>query len=255
MNFYLGEIADRFYGFIWPMLRCGAALMLAPPFAQAAFSLRLRILFAITLAWIVFPLHEWPRIDPVSARGLLLIFNEILVGISMGLVLQVVIAALVVGGQAVSASMGLSMANMIDPNVGNVPVISQLFIILGILVFLGTGGHGIFLGMLLESFRTFPVGHDFSQAQLIGSILRWSSMMFLGAVLLALPVLGTLLFINAGLGVVTRAAPSLNIFAVGFPALLISGFVVMLLSSEGIVLRMQWLWLQGIAMIRSTIPG
>jgi flagellar biosynthetic protein FliR len=255
MNFFLGEIVDRFYGFIWPMLRCSSAFLLAPPFALAAFSLRLRILFSVVLAWIVFPLYDWPRIDPVSAQGLLAISNELLIGVSMGLILQVVVAAMVVAGQAISASMGLSMANMIDPNVGNVPVISQLFIILGILVFLGFGGHGILLSIILESFQTLPVGKDFSQGQLIESILRWSSMMFLGGVLLSLPILGTLLFINAGLGVVTRAAPSLNIFAVGFPALMISGFFVLWLSSEGIASRMQWLWLQGIAMIRSTVLG
>ena len=69
--------------------------------------------------------------------------------------------------------------------------------------------------------------------------------MFTGALLISLPVMAALLLLNAGLGVVTRAAPSLNIFAVGFPAMMLAGFTVTVLSMESIGLRLQWLWVQG----------
>jgi len=133
----------------------------------------------------------------------------------------VVNAALVVGGQAISASMGLGMANMVDPNMGNVPVISQFLIICSTLLFLGLGGHVLVITMLLESFKLLPIGEMIGGEELLKLVVQWSSMIFLGAVLLAMPILVSLLFINLGLGVITRAAPALNIFAVGFPAMIL----------------------------------
>ena len=162
---------------------------------------------------------------------------------------------MVVAGQAISNAMGLSIANMIDPNMGSVPVISQFLTIMGTLVFLGMGGHLIVFGLVLESFRLLPIGQEFFSQDMLGKMLHWSSMMFLGALLLALPVLMTLLFINIGLGFVARAAPSLNIFTVGFPALILTGFVVMIFSMGNNVARIDWVWTQAFMMLRSYLGG
>ena len=125
MNLLAADIVERFYTFLWPMLRISALMITAPIFSLNAFNLRLRILLALALTWLVYPLHTWPVLDPSTAPGLLEVFNQIMIGAVMGLILQVVVAAMVVGGQSISAAMGLSMANMMDPNMGNVPVISQ----------------------------------------------------------------------------------------------------------------------------------
>lgn len=251
MNVLGAEIVERFYTFLWPMLRISALMATAPLFSISAFNLRLRILLALALTWMVYPLHSWPRLDPVSAQGLLEIFNQLMIGASMGLILQIVVAALVVAGQSISAAMGLSMANMLDPNVGNVPVIAQMLLVMSTLVFVSFGGHAMLLGMISDSFVALPIGQSILNQETYGLVLRWSSMMFLGAVLLALPVMVSLLFINVGLGVVTRAAPSLNIFAVGFPAMIFAGFVLLILSLESIGGRIEWLWLQGFETLRS----
>jgi len=250
MNVLGAEIVERFYTFLWPMLRISALMATAPLFSISAFNLRLRILLALALAWMVYPLHNWPRLDPVSAQGLLEIFNQLMIGASMGLILQIVVAALVVAGQSISAAMGLSMANMLDPNVGNVPVIAQMLLVMSTLVFVSFGGHAMLLGMISDSFVALPIGQSILNQDTYGLVLRWSSMMFLGAVLLALPVMVSLLFINVGLGVVTRAAPSLNIFAVGFPAMIFAGFVLLILSLESIGGRIEWLWLQAFETLR-----
>ena len=100
----------------------------------------------------VYPLVDWPIIDPYSAAGLREIFNQVLIGTVMGMLLQIVNAALVVGGQAVSGSMGLGMANMVDPNMGNVPVISQFFIICSTLIFMGMGGHVLVISLISGEF-------------------------------------------------------------------------------------------------------
>jgi flagellar biosynthetic protein FliR len=125
-----------------------------------------------------------------------------------------------------------------------VPVISQFLVILGTLIFLGFGGHVIMISMIVDSFRSVPIG-DFILGQVaFGKVVAWSGMMFLGGVLLALPVMVALLFINIGLGIVTRAAPTLNIFSVGFPASIAAGFIVLILSLESMGGRIQWLWMQ-----------
>lgn len=253
MNFLAADIVERFYTFLWPMLRISALMITAPIFSLNAFNLRLRILIALVMAWLVYPLHRWPVLDPSTAPGLVEVFNQIMIGSVMGLILQVVIAAMVVGGQSIAAAMGLSMASMMDPNMGNVPVISQLMIVMSTLIFVGFGGHAIMLGLISESFNTLPIGTSILNQSVYGRVLQWSSMVFLGAVLMALPVMVSLLFINVGLGVVTRAAPSLNIFAVGFPAMIIAGFLILIISMSSIGARIEWLWVQGFNVVRDVM--
>jgi len=253
MNLLAADIVERFYTFLWPMLRISALMITAPIFSLNAFNLRLRILLALALTWLVYPLHTWPVLDPSTAPGLLEVFNQIMIGAVMGLILQVVVAAMVVGGQSISAAMGLSMANMMDPNMGNVPVISQLMIVMSTLIFVGFGGHAILLGLISESFNTLPIGTSILNQNVYGRVIQWSSMVFLGAVLMALPVMVSLLFINVGLGVVTRAAPSLNIFAVGFPAMIMGGFLILIISMESIGARIEWLWVQGFNVLRDVM--
>lgn len=253
MNFLAADVIERFYTFLWPMLRISALMITAPIFSLSAFNTRMRILVALVLTWLVYPLHNWPLIDPTSAQGLVEVFNQIMIGATMGLILQIVVAAVVVAGQSIAAAMGLSMANMIDPNMGNVPVISQLLIVMSSLIFVGFGGHAILLGLILESFHSLPIGTNILNQAIYGRVLQWSSMIFLGAVLMALPVMVSLLFINVGLGVVTRAAPSLNIFAVGFPAMIMAGFIILIISMESIGGRIQWLWVEGFSVVRDVI--
>ncbi len=255
MNASLIEILDKFLVVIWPMLRLSAFLAFTSIFSARAVNMRIRISLAFAMSFFVTQYIEIPKIDPVTADGLMEIFRQILIGFTMGLVFQVASAALVVAGQAMSGSMGLSMANMVDPNMGNVPVLSQFFNIMGTLVFLGMGGHLIVFGLVIESFKLLPIGQPFFSQDMLGKMINWSSMMFLGALLIALPVMMTLLFINVGLGFVARAAPSLNIFTVGFPALILTGFVVMIFSMTSNVARIDWVWTQAFMMLRSYLGG
>ena len=251
MNIAAIDIVERFYAFMWPMLRISALLLAAPVFSLSALTVRIRVLLALALSVMVYPLFTWPDIDPLSPAGLLEICNQLVIGVFMGLALQIVTAAVVVAGQTISNSMGLSMASLIDPNLGNVPVIAQFLLILSTLIFVSLGGHAMLLALILESFATLPVGSSLFGPQAYAQLVSWSSMIFLGALLTALPVMVTLLFISIGLGVVTRAAPSLNIFSVGLPATIVVGFVVLLMSLANIGSRIQWLWLQGLLQIRS----
>ncbi len=244
------DLVEHFFALIWPMLRLSALMIVAPVFSLPALTLRLRIVLGLALAIMVYPMYEWPRIDPLSPDGLLEVGNQLMIGVLMGLILQVVTAAVVVAGQAISNAMGLSMATLIDSSLGNVPTIAQFLIVLSTLIFVGLGGHALLIALVVESFSTMPVGKPLVTAQAWSQLLAWSSMMFLGALLIALPVMVSLLFITIGIGVITRAAPSLNIFSVGLPATIVLGFGLLILSMSGIGAQIQGLWTQGLTQVR-----
>ena len=253
LSLLAADVVERFLTMLWPMARISALLLVAPVLSLDAVTVRIRIVLALVLTFFIYPLFDWPVIDPTSAAGLLELANQITIGILMGLVLQVVLAAVATGGQAIAGSMGLSMANMMDPNLGNVPVIASFLVILASLIFLGLGGHVLLMELLIQSFELLPIGQGLLSLNAIGQLLGWSSMMFLGAVLLALPLLVILLAVNLGLGVVVRAAPTLNIFAVGFPAMILAGMAMLYILMGAMAGRMQWLWTAAFAQIRAIL--
>lgn len=253
MNLEMLNLLDKFYALIWPLLRISAFMGFASIFSIRAVNLRIRILISFGLTVFVAMQIDIPKIDPVTVLGVKEIFNQLFIGFSMAMVMQLATAALVIAGQALSGSMGLTMANMIDPTLGNVPVLSQFFTLLGTLVFLAIGGHLIVFGILLESFTQFPIGQSLMTQAFMGKMIAWSGMMFLASMLIALPVLITLLFVNVGLGFVTRAAPSLNIFSVGFPAMVLSGFLILWLALPNVIGRINWLWVQTFNQLRSLL--
>lgn len=253
LSLLAADVVERFLTMLWPMARISALLLVAPVLSLDAVTLRIRIALALVLTVFVYPLFDWPVIDPTTAPGLLELANQITIGILMGLILQVVLAAVATGGQAIAGSMGLSMAQMIDPNLGNVPVVASFLVILASLIFLGLGGHVLLLELLIQSFEMLPIGQGLLSLNAVGALLGWSSMIFLGAVLLALPMLVILLAVNLGLGVVVRAAPTLNIFAVGFPAMILVGMLMLYVLMGAIGGRMQWLWSAAFAQVRAVL--
>ncbi len=255
MTFFVAELVEMLQTFMWPFVRISAVMMTAPLFSQRAMNLRLRILIGFVLTWMTYPFIDIPQVDPFSIGALYGLFNEVTVGALMGVTLQIVTAAIVVSGQAVSSSMGLGMANMMDPNLGNVPTLSQFLLIIGLLVFLALGGHLVLISVLVQSFTSVPVGSGLLSTDAISGFLAWSSQVFIGAVIMVLPVMLGLLMINACLGVISRASPSLNVFAVGFPALIPIGFGMVLLSMVVIISKMEGLWFQAFQTLNENMLG
>tara|TARA_A100001037_G_scaffold237647_1_gene216857 strand:- start:250 stop:1020 length:771 start_codon:yes stop_codon:yes gene_type:complete len=253
MTLFIPQVAELFYSFLWPFVRVSALFLTAPLFSLAAITVRVRIALSFALVLLIFPLLDIPKIDPLSAPGIAEVFSQAAIGAIAGLFLQVVNAAFAVGGQSISASMGLAMANMVDPNVGNVPVISQFLIIFGTLIFLFSGGHLILIQILVTSFDALPVGSSMPFEEFVMGLLSWSVLMFAGGLMIALPVIASLLFVNFGLGIITRSAPALNIFAIGFPALILGGIAILFLSMPGFFRRAESLWFGAFDRIRETL--
>lgn len=220
--------------FFWPFVRIAAMLSAAPLIGGRLLPMRVRLMLALTLTWVVLPLvGPIPPVDPLSPAGLLVVVNQVLIGTAMGLALQVVFNALVMGGQIIGASMGLGFASVVDPQNGiQVPVVSQLYFLLGALIFLSLDGHLRMVELVARSFATLPVDGGGLAPQHFQGLALWGALMFGEGMRLALPVVSVVLLTNLALGVATRAAPQLNVFALGFSVTLILGLTAMLLSLD-----------------------
>ena len=223
--------------FVWPLMRISAMVAAAPIFSSRQVPVRLRLLLALILTWVLVPLlPPMPTVRLLSYDALMITLQQILIGVSMGFALQMVFAALVFGGQTLAFSMGLGFASMVDPQNGvQVPVVSQYFLILATLFFLLLNGHLLLIQLLADSFHTLPVAVDGIGRNDLRDLVAWASRMFAGGLLIALPAVAALLLVNLGMGIITRAAPQLNIFAVGFPITIVLGFVLIWLGLPGLL--------------------
>ena len=244
MNLILDDLVQILITGLIPFLRISALLLAAPLVSLRVVSVRIRIALAIVLTAFIFPMLDLPVIDATSADGIRMIVHELFIGILFAIVLQVVNAAMVLAGQSMSMSMGLGMAQTIDPNAGQVPVLSSFLVVLSTLIFLSVGGHLIMIKLILQSFDVLPIGGAIMVKETLANVIEWTAMAFLGAVLVALPIMLTMMLINLCIGIVTRAAPALNIFAVGFPAMVLTGMVLVVVYMVNIGHRIEWIWLE-----------
>ena len=253
MNLAMIQLVEMVHQFMWPFVRVSALLLTAPIFGATALNVRLRVAIGAALTILIFPTVEVPDIDPFTFAALTKMLHEIAVGALMGLTLQVVAAAVILSGQIVSGGMGLGMANMIDPNLGNVPTLANFLLVIGLLAFLSLGGHLVLISVLVDSYRFIPIGEGLFATNAISGFIDWSSQMFVGAVSLVLPVLLGLLMVNVCLGVISKASPSLNVFAVGFPALIPIGLVLMTLTLSFYYSRLELLWYDGFRYLQASL--
>jgi flagellar biosynthetic protein FliR len=168
-----------------------------------------------------------PTVEMFSYTGFMMAIAQVMIGLTTGFILQLVFAAVVFAGQAIALSMGLGFSMMVDPlNGQQVPVVAQIYTVTTTLIFISLDGHLLLIQMLLNSFKTLPIGIDGIDKAGIWSIIVWSGQMFAGGLLLAMPVIASLLLINVIFGVAARSAPQLQIFSVGFPVTLMLGLLL-----------------------------
>jgi flagellar biosynthetic protein FliR len=180
----------------------------------------------------------------------------LLIGVAMGFALQVVFDALGLAGQLLANSMGLSFAFNVDPLRGSsTAALGQLYIILATLTFLALGGHLALIELLVASLHTLPVGTTGLGAEGLWSLVNWGGTLFSGAITIALPGVTALMIVNLAFGVVSRAAPSLNLFAVGFPISLVVGLLVVLAGIGPLQEGVAQLLALGFGFLRGLIGG
>lgn len=218
------QIATWAASFILPLFRIAAVLMTMPIIGTKMVPGRIRLYLALAITVVVVPgLPPMPEVNPLSLSGLLLIAEQILIGAVFGLSLQLFFQIFVVAGQVVAIQMGMAFASMVDPVNGvNVAVVSQFLSMLVTLLFLSMNGHLVVFEVITESFTTLPVGTGLMVNHYWDLVGRLSWVLG-AALLLVLPAITALLVVNIAFGVMTRAAPQLNIFSIGFPLTLVLG--------------------------------
>ncbi|MGD8218390.1 flagellar biosynthetic protein FliR [Pseudomonas thivervalensis] len=245
------QISSWVASFILPLFRVTAVLMSMPVFGTTLVPTRVRLYFALAITVVIAPgLPPMPPVNALDLSALMLVAEQILIGALMGFSLQLFFQAFVVAGQIISIQMGMAFASMIDPTNGvNSAVIGQFLTMLVTLLFLAMNGHLVVFEVLTESFTTMPVGsallvnHFWEIAGKLGWVLG-------AAMVLVLPAITALLVVNIAFGVMTRAAPQLNIFSIGFPLTLVLGMVIFWISLGDILNQYQPLATQALQLLR-----
>ena len=249
------QISSWAGAFFWPFIRIAAMMMAAPIFGARVFPTRVRIAIALVLSLVIAPmLPAGPHVDGISLQNLNIIAQQILIGVSIGFAIQTVFQSLVIAGETIANSMGLGFARMMDPANGvQVPVVSQFLIIMATLLFVVLNGHLMLIHLVVQSFEIIPVGaQGLSQASL-WKMANIGSLMFAGGLMVAIPAVTALLVVNIAMGVVTRAAPQLNIFAVGFPLMILLGFIFLAASAPVIFSQFSHMLMQGFDNLRDIL--
>ncbi len=222
--------------FFVAMLRIGAFMISSPLLGARWVPLQVRLTMSVMLTLVI-----WQYTAPVSVEVLtsnqviFIVFSEIIIGLSAGLILTIWFSAVMLAGEKVAGSSGLSFAAQIDPSTGGqTPVVSQIFYLFLLVLFTSTDGHLVAINTLLDSYRILPIGITPSFDIFISAGISAAGTMFYAASIIMLPFSVILLLINVSIGIITRSAPSLNLFSIGFPITLIGIFFVLYFSTNSL---------------------
>jgi len=215
--------------FIWPLTRILGMIMVAPVFGHRAVPGRVKIGLGIFIALIIAPtLPPMPDVGLGSWHGLFILVQQLLIGVAIGFIMRIVFAAVETAGEIVGLQMGLGFASFFDPqSAGQTLVLARFYNMLALLVFLAVNAHLLMIGVLVDSFQTLPISPQPLSAAGFYNVAAFGSTVFSVGLQLALPLIAILLMTNLSLGILTRSAPQLNIFAIGFPITLGVGLIVL----------------------------
>jgi flagellar biosynthetic protein FliR len=239
-------------GLLWPLARIMALIAASPLFGNSAVPVRIKLSLGILLAIIVAPaVPAGPAADPLSLAGLLILAQEMLVGLAMGFTIRIIFAAVEMAGEISSLTMGLGFATFFDPATqGRSSAISQFLSLVATMAFLAVNAHLVLLAALVESFSSLPISATPIYGGGFKQLADWGGKIFSTGVQLSLPIVAALLITNVALGILTRAAPQLNLFGIGFPITLGVGLLVIAMTLPYLGTPVQNLFLEGIERVR-----
>lgn len=229
-----GNIEATLQLWLLAMVRPGAAMLAAPFFGAGNVPISLRLVLALALGLPVAASVEpaLPAQGLASFAGFLLIAGEVLAGLAMGFALQIGFAAALLAGEAISNIMGLGFAAMTDPATGQPsPAIGQYLSMLALFLFLAGDGHLLFFEIVYRSYASLPPGAAWLSTAMLGGLVQFGSLIFAAGLAVAMPILSALLLVQAIFAMVSRAAPTLNLFSVGFPAALAAGLMLLAIAT------------------------
>ncbi|MCB5161976.1 flagellar biosynthetic protein FliR [Marinomonas algarum] len=221
LELYPDQLLNLTISFLLPFFRIGAFIMALPLFGSQLVSVRVRAAFAFVIAIIVTPIINVPSYDPISPAYVVLIAEQLIIGFVLGFVITVLFQLFSLAGQLAAMKAGLGFAMSNDPANGiSVATMGQYYLSMVALAFLGTNGHLVVIEYLVESFNYWPIGSGFNSER-YWQVVLLGGWMFEKALLIVLPLAIAVLVINLSFGVVAKASPQLNVFALGFPVIML----------------------------------
>lgn len=229
---------------LFPLVRVLAWLSADPLLGNRSMPASIRISFGFVITLAIAPiLPPPPPVALLSGEGLLILAQQLAVGLALGFTLRVVFATLEFAGQFMGLQMGLSYATLFDPiNGAQTPVVAQFLIVTAVLVLFASNGHHLVLQALVHSFHEVPVAVAPLSGQGFAAVVHWAGAIFQTGLQIALPVTAALLSANLAIGMMSRAAPQLNIFAVGFPITLAAGMLMLYVTVSFLPSILEQLW-------------
>lgn len=211
----------------WTFLRVIAVFTAAPVFSSRAIPVRAKIALAFFVALAAqASLPDMPVIGFNDPQALGVAVQQVGVGLAIGFAVRVVFAAVELAGEVVGFQMGLNFAAFFDPTIGaQSSAVARFFGQMASLLFLAMNGHLMVLFAIIRSYQSFPLDQNFLESLAHMKLQRLGADLFASALWIALPMVGMLMFVNLALGIVSRVAPQMNIFAVGFPITLVVGLI------------------------------
>ncbi len=241
------EINTWIASLIWPLTRILGLVTASPFFGNARIPQTVQLSLGVMMAMAIAPLvPAIPATDPASWAGLLILAKELITGVAMGVAMRIVFAAVEMAGEISSLTMGLGFASFFDPmSQGRSSAISQFLVWIATLAMLVANVHLLLLEALAESFFTLPIAADAFHGGGFWELATWGARIFSAGLQLSMPLVAALLIVNVALGILTRAAPQLNLFGIGFPITLSSGFLVLMIGLPYLATPMMNLLHQG----------
>lgn len=202
---------------LMPLFRILGLMTSAPVLSNRAMSGRMRVTIGLSVSLLVsLSVQVPPGVTLASDNAWLLVARELGIGLLIGFVARLIFAAFELAGELIGLQMGLSFAGFFDPSAGHANAMGRLLNNFAMLTFVAMNGPLVLLVAVVQSFEVFPIastGFDWSRFDLIGL----AAGLFVTGLSMALPFMMLLLFMNSVLGVISRVAPQLNVFAIGFP--------------------------------------
>lgn len=221
--------------YLWPLFRIASFFMVVPLFGSNLVNQRARLGLSLAVTLVVAPvLPVMPEFSGMSVESYLIIVQQILIGAGLGFVIQLLFQVFILGAQMIAMQMGLGFASATDPVNGvSVVILGQMYLTLVMLLFILMDGHLVLIDVLARSFTHLPVGFDGLGSGGYWRLAMSGTWLFSSALLMALPAVTALLVINFAFGIMTKAAPQLNIFAIGFPFTMVMGLFIVWASQSG----------------------
>ena len=214
-------------------IRVGSFFLASPLFGYRIIPLQVRIIISFAISFLIFNKVDMPNIEILA--GFLLfsvILVELLIGLTSGILLTVLFSSASLAGEKIAATTGLSFAGLIDPESGaQTPVLSQILSLFMIVVFLSLDGHLLALSIILESYKVLPIGASSINISMIKLGIDAGGLMFKFGALIMLPLVVGITLLNVVIGIVTRSAPTLNLFSFGFPITMLFAFFLLYVCS------------------------